>query len=355
MRATGRTLARVRTLVLAGAALLPHALPAQTVDSLREGNIVLHFAPQQRALAEALQPTVRQPLPLLPPDMLDGAAPVLVHLAPDEAAFRALTGGLAPAWGAGVAFPDRGIIVLPAYGTDRGPTHELPRVLRHELAHVALQRFVGPARIPRWFSEGYATWSAGQLDENAAWVLRLAFLTGRAPPLDSLILDWPAGSMDARVAYLLSASAVGWLHENGGDRVFRLFLDRWRETTDFDRALYDVWGLTGATLERDWSSAVRRRYGWLLFLAQSVVIWAILGILVLALVFIRRRRDRLRLEKLRAAEIPDDPAFWLESQRSDMVVWHSMSVQPPEADRSGDRAPPEPRSPADGATNPPAD
>ena len=279
------------------------------------GNIHLEFWPENEALAHALAATIR-PLPVLPADILDAPPPILIQLAPDEARFDSLTGGRAPDWGAGVAFPDRGMIVLPAYQSARGATHSLDQVLRHELAHVGLQRFMGPARIPRWFSEGYATWAAGQFDPEAGWFLRLAFLTGRAPPLDSLIIDWPAASIDARVAYLLSASAVAWLHEHGGDRVFAIFLDRWQETRNFEASLYDVYGLNLGQLERDWSKTVRRRYGWLLFLAQSAVIWAIVSIIAIGFFIIRRRRNRARLERLRATEIPDDPAFWLTDENA---------------------------------------
>lgn len=290
-------------------AIAAHA--QDTAVAFTTGAIAFHHWPQHGELARALAATVR-PLPVLPIDILEESPRIDVVLAPDEARFDSLTGGRAPDWGAGVAFPDLGRIILPAYASDRGPAHTLDQVLRHELAHVALQRFLGGARVPRWFSEGYATWAAGQLDLDAGWFLRLAFLTGRAPPLDSLILGWPAGAVDARLAYLLSASAVAWLHENGGDRVFRIFLDEWRESSDFEGALRSVYGLNLGQLERDWSKAVRRRYGWLLFLAQTAVIWAIIGSMLLVLVVIRRRRDRLRLATLRASEIPDDPAFWLD-------------------------------------------
>jgi len=285
----------------------------QPPQTLRQGNIALRHWPENEALARALAATVR-PLPVLPPNILDVPPEIQVQLAPDEDRFATLTGGRAPDWGAGVAFPESGIIVLPAFGSDRGAAHTLDRVLRHELAHVALQRFIGGSRVPRWFSEGYATWAAGQLDPDAGWFLRLAFITGRAPPLDSLILGWPVGAIDARVAYLLSASAVRWLHEQGGDRVFSIFLDEWRATSDFEGALRQVYGLSMATLERDWSRSVRRRYGWLLFLAQTAVIWTIIGAMLLVLVIIRRRRDRARLERLIANEIPDDPAYWLAQE-----------------------------------------
>lgn len=277
---------------------------------LGQGNVSFRYWPESEALTRALAGTVR-PLPVLPANILDAPPAIEVQLAPDEERFAALTGGRAPDWGAGVAFPESGVIVLPAYASGRGGTHTLDQVLRHELAHVALQRFVGGSRVPRWFSEGYAVWAAGQLDPDAGWFLRLAFVTGRAPPLDSLILGWPAGAIDARVAYLLSASAVRWLHEQGGDRVFSIFLNEWRETSDFEGALRQVYGLNLGTLERDWSRSVRRRYGWLLFLAQTAVIWTIIGTLLLVLVIIRRRRDKARMARLVASEIPDDPAYWL--------------------------------------------
>jgi hypothetical protein len=192
----------------------------------------------------------------------------------------------------------------------------MDRVLRHELAHVALQRYVGDFQVPRWFTEGYATWAAGQLDTNAGWLLRLAFLTGRAPPLDSLTLDWPTLTTDARIAYLLSASVIGYLHDNGGDRVMRVFLEHWREIGGFERALFDTYGLSFAQLEGYWSADVRRRYGWLTFAAQSVVIWAFTALLVIGMFVLRRRHNRERLARLRSMELPDDPEYWVHTRQA---------------------------------------
>src|SRR5690606_431965 len=140
---------------------------------------------------------------------------------------------------------------------------------------------------------------AGQLDPEAGWMLRLAFLAGSAPPLDSLTIRWPAGQIDARIAYLLSASVIQYLHERGGDRVLGIFLDRWKETGAFEPSLRSVYGLSMGQLERHWSRDVRKRYGWLVFLAQTTVIWAIVAALVIALSAARLRRNRQRMERLR--------------------------------------------------------
>lgn len=286
-----------------------------SLPQIVDGNVIVYYWPGGEAFARDVATAASNALslPALPPGVLEFPPPVRIYLPPDEARFDSITGGRAPEWGAGVAMPDSSIIVLPAYSSlSRGAVQDLGPVLRHELAHVALHRYLGAVQIPRWFSEGYATWAAGQLDADAAWLLRIAFLTRRAPPLDSLALDWPVLTTDARVAYLLSASAVGFLVETGGQQGLEMLLARWRETGSFDDALRATYTLTTGQLEEYWSRSVRRRYGWLLFFAQTAVIWVIITVLVLVLYIIRRRRDRAKLERLKAAEIPDQPAYWLE-------------------------------------------
>ncbi|MEO5511111.1 MAG: hypothetical protein ABIV28_01465 [Longimicrobiales bacterium] len=274
--------------------------------------VVLHGAPAAAALSRELAQfiTTSRPLPGL--QRATAGRAIRIYLADNEAAFRALTGGVAPHWGAGIAFPDSGVIVLPALSSGRVSVRDLGPVVRHELAHVELQRYLAGLRIPSWFTEGYAVWSAGQLDPDADWYLRLSFVTGRAPSLDSLDLGWPARQMDARIAYLLSASAVAYLYSFGSEAAFSEFLARWLETGSFEQSLRLTYRISSTQFERLWAAHVRSHYGWLLFVAQGVVIWAFITLLVLILIFVRRRRDRGRLADLRRTEPPDAPAFWIE-------------------------------------------
>jgi hypothetical protein len=206
------------------------------------------------------------------------------------------------------------VIVLRAYGGTRGAYEELPRVLRHELAHVALHRYIGAARIPRWFDEGYAEWAAGEMDTQGAWQLRIAFARQRGPMLDSLELSWPVMSSDARVAYLLAASVVEYLVRESGPHALALFLQRWRATQHFEQALASTYGLSLDQLEIHWRRDVKKRYGWLAVVTQTSVAFTIMAVLVLVLYFIRRRRDRARLAILKATEPPDEPAYWEERE-----------------------------------------
>jgi hypothetical protein len=303
----------MRALALCAAALLCGASARAQDGVLQSADVRVHYWRAQQKLAQAITNEIAtQQFAGLPADILRRGTPIDLYIAPDESRFSALTGGRAPDWGAGVAFPQRGVIVVPGYTSGRANVQELPITVRHELAHVALQRHLGNVRVPLWFTEGYATWTAGQLDAGGGWTLRVGFMTDAAPPLDSLTLYWPDLAADARMAYLLSASAVSYLHSLGRDDTFTLFLERWRVSGSLDQTMRSVYVLTTAQFERLWRRHVKRTYGWTQIIAQSAFIWAIITALVIVLFIVRRRRDRARLQRLRDTEPPDEPAYWVE-------------------------------------------
>ncbi|HEX2167945.1 MAG TPA: hypothetical protein VHG09_11995, partial [Longimicrobiales bacterium] len=298
---------------------------------VQRGDVVIRYWPGQERLAQSLlPPEAALSFRGLPPDILRRGGDVVVYLAPDAARFDSLTGGRTPEWGAGVAMPQLETIVIPGYVSSRTGTHELPQILRHELAHVALQRHLGDALVPRWVTEGYATWSAGQLDADAGWQLRLALATDRAPALDSLTLDWPLLATDARIAYLLSASAMQYLYSLGNPETLERFFNVWAQSGDFEASLREVYVISSPQFERLWRAHVKRRFGWLQVLAQTAFIWVIAALLVLALFIIRRRRDRARLEELRASEPPDLPAYWMDAEAEPELRIEQEGDPPPE-------------------------
>jgi len=251
------------------------------------------------------------PLPGLAADLPSGVTAVLTHA---PAAFEELTGGVVPEWRAGVAIPDYGMLIIPNGEGPRVLDGEGRTTLRHEWAHLGLHQRLGDLRIPRWFDEGYAQWASGGFDASEAWLLRVLLATGGAPPMDSLELGWPADRAQARIAYLLAASAVTYLLENSGERGLTVFLDRWASERSFERALRGTFGVTSGQLEEDWRRHVRDRYGWLFVLSRSAVFWSVLALALLFMVGVRRRRNQEKLARLRAGELPDQPAFWLERE-----------------------------------------
>ncbi len=268
-------------------------------EEVRAGALTfVHWPGQQRAAAALIEAvTPPPPMPGLSPDILSQGE-VIVLLAPNRAVFDSLAPGV-PDWSGGIAFPEGDRIVLPMFAPRAGGL-PLPVVLRHELAHVALSRYLGSA-VPRWFHEGYAQLASGSWGAKNAWTLRLHIAVGRTPSLESLSLEFRSGRITADQAYMLSYTAVEYLQRLGGSRGFARLLQAWKETGDLDIAIRRTYGLTLGQFERMWRRDVARRFGWLLVLAQTAVYWTLLTIILLVMGYWKRRRDRHKLAALEAA------------------------------------------------------
>ncbi len=226
-------------------------------------------------------------------------APVRLILASDDGQFDSLTAGRIPEWGAAAAFPaTRTIVVKP------GP--DFQRILRHELAHLALHAAV--IRVPRWFDEGYAARAAGEWDRLEALRLNWALLRGMVPSLrevDRALRGRRAGEADA--SYALATSAVLLLERLGGDRGLEPLLTQLGKTADFDLALRSTYQITLGQFEDLWRKDLRKRYGWLLFLTSFTVFWLFVALLLVALWSRRRMHDRERRAALDEGwVVPDD-------------------------------------------------
>lgn len=285
-----------------------------TLDGVRYRELVgrrvrIRYAPRDALVAPRVLELLdgQRPLPALAPDVPAGVTAVLAHT---PEAFDELTGGSVPEWRAGVAVPDLDLLIVP---TGEGPRILDPEglgVLRHEWAHLGLHQTLGELRIPRWFDEGYAQWASGGWDATEAWRLRVLLAMGRLPPLDSLSLAWPRDRASAEGAYLLAASAISYLLGDSGERGLAIFLSRWRSGGSFDDALRSTFGVTPGQFEEDWRRHVKRRYGWLFVASRSAVFWMILALALLLMARSRQVRNRERMARLRAGEVPDLPAYW---------------------------------------------
>ncbi|HKK28145.1 MAG TPA: hypothetical protein VKB18_08690 [Gemmatimonadota bacterium] len=218
-----------------------------------------------------------------------------------------------PDWVAGLAIPSRNVMAVRVAGAAEGRPEALARTTRHELAHLALDRVTG-GRAPRWLQEGYAQLAAGDWDWGRAWRLRLIFLRRGGEVLRDLDPALRGREDEARMAYLLSYTAVHRLLGMSGSGGLRALFSRLREGASFDEALRRTYGITEGQFVEAWRKSVRNRYGWLFFLSRASVFWIAVTILLLVVGWKRRRHDRRRWEELREEERlagPDpEPAPW---------------------------------------------
>jgi hypothetical protein len=294
-----------------GAQEIPDSLDGEPYLRIEGLRVDVYYAGRDSLIAREVLAVLdaQRSLPGLSDSVPDQVRAVLAHT---PEAFDEVTGGAVPEWRAGVAIPSQSMLVMP---TREGPSVlslEGRRTLRHEWAHLGLVAELGGLRAPRWFNEGYAQWASGGFDATEVWRLRVLLALGRTPPMDSLELRWPSGRTQAEIAYLLSASAITYLLAGSGDRGLAVFIERWKSTRSFETAFRSTFGLTTAQFEEDWKQHIKKRYGWLFVLSHSTVFWMILALVLLVMVRVRQGRNREHMARLRAEELPDDPAFWTD-------------------------------------------
>lgn len=251
---------------------------------------------------------------------------VLIAIAPDEQRFREWAGPGAPEWGAAVAIPDERRVVMQGSSAGSGAGDPM-QVLRHELAHLALHEYLGDLP-PRWFDEGYASFAAGEVDRDAALTTSIALVFHGVPPLDSLDAMFMGRAMQATAAYALSYRAVSELAALDPQRGLMLFFRYWKETGSIDQAMRRAYGLTEASFDQRWHDRTMVRFGALAVMANMSLALGVLGIVIVPLYVIRRRRDRLRMAELRSAEEAADRAARAE------VLAALLAAAPPPVERA---------------------
>ncbi|MBK7595547.1 MAG: hypothetical protein IPJ11_09950 [Gemmatimonadetes bacterium] len=197
-RRDAATLVPVLTLLLA-----LQGGPAPRAVEFTVGNVTVVTVPRLEPLGRRLGAVAAAPQQWLGLGRI-ALGPITLAIVPDRTTFQRWSRGRLPSWGAGMALPNSGMVLLRADGGDVDVT------LRHELAHVALHRKV-KVRVPLWFDEGYAVLASREYGGLAALQLNLAVAAGRVPTLAALDASLRGSEGDATAAYALAASAVAEL------------------------------------------------------------------------------------------------------------------------------------------------
>ena len=271
----------------------PSPSPAPPPVAITVGRVTAIAWPKQEALATSLA------------EIADGARdfpgigplpdrPIRLILASTRARYDSLTRNRLPLWSEGAAFPDVGTIVLL---TDH-PTGR-PSVLRHELAHLALRWHVR-RYVPLWFDEGYAAVAAQEWDRLDALRLNWQLARGVRMDLDDVDRALRGTRGDAETGYALAATAVLQLQRWGGDRGLEPLLANLSHAESFDAALRETYHVTEGDFELRWQKDLGSRYGWVTWLGAMGFFWLAIGTILVALVLLRRKRDRRKRAALDA-------------------------------------------------------
>lgn len=215
-----------------------------------------------------------------------------------------------------VLFPER----VPAY-----PHRSLVELVRHEVAHVLIDRASGGAGVPRWFHEGLAMMAEGGWRLSDRSRLAMAMLRSREPTVEGLNRLFRGDAARISHAYAVSGAFVRDLARRGGREEFANILARRSQGVGFDTAFAESFGQTPEEALASFWTRTAIWYRWVPFLTSSTVLW--LGITFLALLATARRRERDR--KIRQAwEAEEELENLLARERETLELGQSRHDEP---------------------------
>jgi len=293
-----------------------HQTAALDLGHLRADEItVFHRAGEERPAARILEVASGRADAVAAAAGLESMGPVVIFVASTNAHFRTLTHDGVPDWGAGCAFPDRGLIVLKNPVTAPDPLH-MEDVVVHEMAHVAAGRVLGEVQVPRWFHEGIAMSIAGEWRLPRSSMMAAAGASGGLIPLSELRGAFPEGGTAAMLAYTESFYAMRYLMSEAGDATPAQLLAAVADAGSFDGAVSSLTGRGLAEFESDAVSSFRRRFGWGVLLTRWNVGFGILALVLVVGGALRLRRSRVRLREM-AEEEAGGPTRWERGEGRD--------------------------------------
>ncbi len=197
-------------------------------------------------------------------------------------------------WTAGYAVGKDSLIVLFPSRSSVYPHDSLEDVLRHEVAHVLIDRAAAHRPVPRWFHEGLA------VAAERAWGLRdrtrvlSSVLLGPRLDLDTVDRLFVADQGSQERAYALASAHVRDLMSGYGAAVPAAILRGVAAGLPFDDAVVRA---TGGTI-RDVEDLFWRQRTWTLWVplvTSSTALWlVVMGVAALAVRGRRRRRAEIR-------------------------------------------------------------
>lgn len=230
-------------------------------------------------------------------------APAIVHitLVADEDARASRW----PRWIVGFADPPDHVVIFPERST-RYPYESLESIVRHEVAHLALDRRAQGRPLPRWFHEGVAV----SIEAGFGFIDEARLLTAMIsqPAIGDVGRLFAAGTEpESARAYLLATALVADIRNRHGAQVVGAIAGSVGNGVAFDRAFADA---TGETVDTATAAAWERYLRWtqwLLAVDSVASIWTLVLLLAGVAFFVQRRRRAARRKQWDEEDADDPP------------------------------------------------
>ncbi len=195
-------------------------------------------------------------------------------------------------WTGGVAFTRYGTVAI---GIEPDNLEWGSRVIAHEFTHLVIHQMIfNPyGDLPTWLDEGLAMYAEGEMQPYMMSLLKESIEEDSLISVRSLSSPFSAYAGESMLAYAQSHSLVQFLIERYGQEEMYELLCIFKQGSQYDDALFQVYGFDMDGLDSQWQVYLQetvvsepeigmRIHGWTLFL---IIVGTILLVVVLVLLW----------------------------------------------------------------------
>jgi hypothetical protein len=172
------------------------------------------------------------------------------------------------------AVSDKHLMVID-YTRLRDRSQDMRIVVKHELCHLLLHRYIRASHLPRWLDEGVSQWVSDGFSElilgpQTDDILRTALLSGSLLSFQDIDDHFPANRRLLVLAYAQSRSLVKYLVREYGEKSLINILQDLKNGVSPEKALEKNLTLSLTDMEANWQGYIRRTGTWMIWLTVHV-------------------------------------------------------------------------------------
>ncbi len=240
---------------------------------------------------------------------LPAEGPYVIILAQSREEFKSLqpTSTPGPEWAGALTYPELGVVLLMTPGALGDSGRGYWSLLHHEMVHLIMGQaeYGQGGKVPRWLSEGVATYISGEMGLVRLMHLSWARLTGRAVPFDKLTVRFPENPSLAEAAYAQSYLFVQYVMRSFGSGGVGRLVAAVTAEPDMEKAVFSAFGISLEELMAGFQDYVKVKATWIPVITSSATLWGAITLLFLVTYSRRKILDMRRLREWDEEDIED--------------------------------------------------
>jgi len=215
--------------------------------------------------------------------------PVYLYLCNSFDSYRQVVGKNVPLWSAGLAYPNRNLIILKTVASENNYLNTAV----HELTHIITHKMTKGNKLPRWLDEGLAVYFSNEKEFASSSLISKALISNSIIPLSDIDHVLSFNPAQAQLAYQESYVAVIYLHKKYGKNSVRAILNRIGQGDSIDKAFIHSIGMDSWDFELLWYNYIQKKYKWHFLVDFEFYLWIfILLLFIFGFILIRYRNKK---------------------------------------------------------------